>query len=178
MEIRIGKPGRVCAKTEKEFTHGEELVSVMRVENQQLVRRDYSKSGWHQTEGSGAVAVWETQYIDPAVAQQEPAEKFSPLRKLFYDSVESSDRIQIAKAYLAAQLLRRQKVFRLVKESDDSEGESRVALFLDRIGNRLVEARDPHLTYDEMKAGRLLLMEELTALESAAQGDESHGEQQ
>ena len=77
--------------------------------------------------------------------------------------------MQIAKAYLAAQLLRRQKVFRLVKESDDTDGEMRVALFMDRIGNRIAEARDPHLTYAEMETARVQLMEELTALEAAAE---------
>ena len=102
------------------------------------------------------------------MAQQEPAEKFSPLRKIFYSVAESEDRVQIAKAYLAAQLLRRQKVFRLVKESDDTDGEMRVALFMDRIGNRLAEARDPLLTYAEMEAGRVQLMEELAALEAAS----------
>ncbi|HRK34379.1 MAG TPA: hypothetical protein PLJ47_07265 [Candidatus Hydrogenedentes bacterium] len=167
MEIRIGKPGRVCSSSEKHFEHGETVVSVMRVENQQLVRQDFSKPTWERTNASGSIAVWETQYSDPSVAQQEPAEKFSPLRKIFYDAVESEDRIQIAKAYLAAQLLRRQKVFRLVKESADAEGDSRVALFMDRIGNRLAEARDPHLTYAEMEAGRVLLMNELNVLESA-----------
>ena len=179
MEIRIGKPGRTCALTEKEFQHGESVVSVMKVENQQLVRHDFSKPVWVEDRATGAIAVWETQYSDPAVAQQEPAEKFSPLRKIFYETAESEDRVQIAKAYLAAQLLRRQKVFRLVKESDDTDGEMRVALFMDRIGNRLAEARDPQLTYAEMEAGRVQLMEELTALEAAIEpvADEAQNQQ-
>ncbi|MBM3290722.1 MAG: hypothetical protein FJY92_11275 [Candidatus Hydrogenedentes bacterium] len=176
MEIRIGKPGRICTQTERQFEHGETVVSVMRVENQQLVRHDFGKPGWDNGRASGAIAVWETQYQDPAAARQEPAEKFSPLRKIFYDAAESEDRIQIAKAYLAAQLLRRQKVFRLVKESDDTEGESRVALFMDRIGNRLAEARDPHLTYAEMEAARVELMNELAALESG-EGPDANAEQ-
>ena len=169
MEIRIGKPGRSSALTERQFEHGETVVSVMKVENQQLVRHDFGKPEWADDRATGAIAVWETHYSDPAMAQQEPAEKFSPLRKIFYSVVESDDRVQIAKAYLAAQLLRRQKVFRLVKESDDTDGEMRVALFMDRIGNRIAEARDPHLTYAEMETARVQLMEELTALEAAAE---------
>ncbi|NUM53039.1 MAG: hypothetical protein HUU46_05290 [Candidatus Hydrogenedentes bacterium] len=171
MEIRIGKPGRVCAGSNKQFEHGETVVSVMRVENQQLARHDFAKPVWDEERASGAIAVWETQYSDPSMAQQEPPEKFSPLRKIFYDSAESEDRVQIAKAYLAAQLLRRQKVFRLVKESDDSEGDARVALFMDRIGNRLAEARDPHLTYAEMEAARVELMKELATLEGTDSGE-------
>ena len=169
MEIRIGKPGRICAGTERQFEHGETVVSVMRVENQQLVRHDFAKPAWADDRATGAIAVWETQYHDPSIDQQGPAEKFSPLRKIFYDAAESDDRVCIAKAYLAAQLLRRQKVFRLVKESDDTEGEARVALFMDRIGNRLAEARDPSLTYAEMEAGRVALMNELATLEGDKQ---------
>lgn len=171
MDIRIGKPGRVCEGSERQFEHGETVVSVMRVENQQLVRHDFAKPAWVDDRASGAVAVWETQYRDPSVEEQEPPEKFSPLRKLFYESAESDDRVQIAKAYLAAQLLRRQKVFRLVKESDDTEGDARVALFMDRIGNRLAEARDPNLTYAEMEAARVELMSELAALETPESND-------
>jgi hypothetical protein len=185
MEIRIGKPGHTCASTERHFEHGESVVSVMRVENQQVVRQDFAKPEWGDERAAGAIAVWETQYSDPAVADKEPPEKFSPLRKIFYDSAESEDRIQIAKAYLAAQLLRRQKVFRLVKESDDVEGDARVTLFMDRIGNRLAEAKDPHLTYAEMEAARVELMNELNTLEgggsqesSAATDDSNSGEQQ
>ena len=185
MEIRIGKPGRTCASTARQFEHGEHVISVMRVQERQLVRQDFSKPAWETEKASGTIAVWETQYADPSLAEQEPPEKFSPLRKIFYEALESEDRVQIAKAYLAAQLLRRQKVFRLMKESDDTDGETRVALFMDRIGNRLVEAKDPQLSYKEMEAGRVMLMEELNALEAeqrgempAAQEEAASGEQQ
>ncbi|MDZ4861755.1 MAG: hypothetical protein SGI88_22500 [Candidatus Hydrogenedentes bacterium] len=184
MEIRIGKPGRNCASSEKQFEHGETVVSVMRVEQQQLVRHDFAKPTWENSQASGSIAVWETQYTDPSVAQQQPPEKSSPLRQLFYEAAESDDRIEIAKAFLAAQLLRRQKVFRFMKESEGADGETRVALFMDRIGNRLAEARDPHLSYAELEAGRVKLMEELNALEAVQQqsegdaGETTHGEQQ
>ena len=72
----------------------------------------------------------------------------------------------LAKGYLAAQLLRRQKVFRLIKESDEDEGESRVSLFADRIGNRFIEVRDPNFSYDELEAGRQALLVRLRELES------------
>jgi hypothetical protein len=68
-------------------------------------------------------------------------------------------------AYLAAQLLRRQKAFRLIKESDESDGEVKLILFADRIGNRPIEVRDPNLTYEELEKGRRVLMERLSALE-------------
>ncbi|MCC6488547.1 MAG: hypothetical protein IT364_13705 [Candidatus Hydrogenedentes bacterium] len=172
MEIRIGKAARTCAGTERAFEHGEFVVSVVRLENQALVRQDFAKSVYAPATAEGALAVWETQYIDPNVANQEPAESFSPLRRIFYDALESADRVQLAKAYLAAQLLRRQKVFRLVKESEEGEGFARVALFTDRLNNRLIEVRDPQLTLTELEAGRSLLVEELARLENGDEGVE------
>ena len=73
MEIRIGKPGRSSALTERQFEHGETVVSVMKVENQQLVRHDFGKPEWADDRATGAIAVWETHYSDPAMAQQASA---------------------------------------------------------------------------------------------------------
>ena len=70
--------------------------------------------------------------------------------------------------FLAAGLLRRQKVFRLIKESDESDGEVRITLYTDRIGNRLIEVPDPQFTYAEMDKARTLLIERLQVLEQAA----------
>jgi len=171
MEIRIGKPARVCSDTERPFEHGEEVISLVKMENQTLVRLDFAKASFEPAMSRGALAVWATQYIDPTIADREPEEAYSPLRRLFYDAVESADRVQLAKAFLAAQLLRRQKVFRLVKDAEDAESDGRIALFTDRIGNRLIEVRDPSLTYSEMEAGRTALMEELNALEAPESAD-------
>jgi len=159
MEIRIGKPGRTCSQSERPFEHGEEVVSLVKMEHQTLVRQDFAKETFEPALARGALAVWNTQYIDPKVAEQEPEEAYSPLRRLFYDAAESTDRVELAKAFLAAQLLRRQKVFRYVKESDDSEGESRTVLFTDRINNRLIEVRDPHLTLAEMEVKSCMQLE-------------------
>jgi hypothetical protein len=174
MEIRIGKTSRKCHATDRPFEHGEELISLVRMEDQILVREDYGKDAWNDERGAGALAVWSMLYIDPAVAEQEPPEVYSPLRQLFYEAVESEDRAELATAYLAAQLLRRQKVFRQLKESDDPEGEVRVALFTDRIGNRLIEVRDPHLSYGELEAGRSALMQRLQELEAPEELHEAH----
>ncbi len=172
MEIRIGKPARVCYETERPFVHGEEVISMVKMENQALVRHDYAKESWDPGLASGALAVWATEFIDPKVAEQEPEEAYSPLRRIFYDAVEASDRVELAKAFLAAQLLRRQRVFRLIKESEENDEESRVALFTDRINDRLIEVRDPHLTFAEMEAGRSALVEELNRLEGKSDTDE------
>ena len=166
MEIRINKTARKCCSSERPFEHGEEVTSLVRLEDHVLVREDYAKECWEDSRRKDALATWTTLFYDPAVAEQEPSETFSPLRQVFYECVESEGRPDLATAYLAAQLLRRQKVFRLIKESDDAEGEVRVALFSDRIGGRLIEVRDPTLTYEEMEIGRQALMGRLAELEN------------
>ena len=166
MEIKITKSARACSECERPFEHGEEIFSLIRLQDQAFVRNDYDKTHWDSEKTQHAVAAWSTTYIDPKVEEQQPPEVFSPLRQAFYESAESKDRAEIAKAYLAAQLLRRQKVFRLIKEFDTDEGESRIALFADRIGNRFIEVGDPGLSYQELEAGRQALLQRLRELET------------
>ncbi len=166
MEIKISKAAHKCFMCGRAFEHEDELNSMVRIEDKLLVREDYCPICWKAHEVSGTYSTWAHRYYDPKVAEQEPPEQFSPLRQLFYEAVELETREEIAKAYLAAQLLRRQKVFRLIKESDDADAECRVALFSDKIGNRLIEVRDPNLTIAEMEVGRSALMERLNELEN------------
>lgn len=177
MEIKISKTGRVCAASEHAFEHGERVYSLIRLDNQTFVREDYGEQYWDPALAEGTVAVWSTRFIDPKVAEQQPPEVFSPLRRAFYEAAESDDRSVLAAAFLAAQLLRRQKVFRLIKESDDEE-EARLTLYEDRIGNRLIEVRDPNLSYAELDAGRQRLLERLRELEAEPSEDtEAEGEE-
>ena len=171
MEIRIGKLARKCAASERPFAHGETVTSVVRMEEQRLVRRDYAREAWEESIGQAAVAVWETVYRDPEIEEREPPEAYSPLRRLFYEALESQDRAELAKAYLAAQLLRRQRVFRLLKESAEEE-EVRLVLFSDRLGDRLIEVRDPNLSYAELEEGRKRLVQRLEELESPKPAEE------
>lgn len=166
MEIKIGKSARVCRSCERLFEHEETVTSMVRIENRVLVREDYCAQCWDSGRATGAYSIWSSRFYDPRVAEQQPPEVFSPLRQAFYEAAESEDRGQLAKAYLAAELLRRQKVFRLIKEGEELESEGRIALYEDRIGNRLIEVRDPNLSYGEMEAGRATLLERLGQLEN------------
>jgi hypothetical protein len=166
MEIRIGKSTRACAATQKPFEHGEELLSLVRQSEEGLIREDFAKAEWNPAHGEGAIAVWATNFVDPDRQDEFAQEAHSPLRNLFYEAVEQDDRPSLAKAYLAAQLLRRQRVFRLLKEGEEADGDARFALFTDRIGDRIIEVRDPNLSYAELNAARAELMEHLNALES------------
>lgn len=173
MEVKIGKSARQCTACERTFVHEEEIMSLVRVESQALLREDFCPACWADSRAKGAYSVWSSKFYDPRVAEQAPAEVFSPLRQVFYESVESEERKDMAVAFLAAQLLRRQKVFRLIKESEENENNERLVLYSDRIGTRLIEVRDPSLTYAELEAGRNRLMERLTELENPAPAEEA-----
>lgn len=173
MEIKISKTGRSCRACEREFAHEEKVLSRLFVAEVGMAREDFCENCWNDEFSRNTFCLWSTRYIDPRVAEQQPPEVFSPLRRLFYEAVENEDRCELAKAYLASQLLRRQKVFRLIKEAEEGENGVRVALFADRIGDRLIEVRDPNLTYAEMETGRRALIARLQELESPEPADES-----
>lgn len=166
MDIKIVRSNKHCHSCEMNFLHDQAIHSAVRIADHQFVREDFCANCWASIEQSAFYSLWKTAYYDPAIAEAEPPEHFSPLRQTFYEAVESSDRAQFAVAYLAAQLLRRQKVFRLIKESDGADGEPKIALFSDRLGGRLIEVKDPDLTHAELELGRTSLMERLYALES------------
>jgi hypothetical protein len=164
MEIKISKCSKTCASSERDFVHGDELVSVVHLVEGELSREDFLKEFWEESRAAAAYSVWTHRYYDPKVAENEPEEEFSPLRQLFYTSIESDDRIDLALAFLAGQLLRRQKVFRKVKEVEEAEDGLRLVLYSDRIGGRLIEVRDPRFTYPELEAARNRLVEVLMAM--------------
>ncbi len=165
MEIRIGKSAKTCETCGREFVHEESLHSLAHFGEEGLLRQDYCASCWNGDIAKKAFSAWTTRFYDPKVAEQQPPEVFSPLRQLFYDASESEERTTLAMAYLAAQLLKRQKVFRQIKESDESDGEVKITLYADRIGNRLIEVRDPNFTFAEMDAARVALLGRLRAME-------------
>ncbi len=166
MQIKISRSARACKRCGRVFRHEEPTASIVRLELGQLLREDFCIPCRETGAAAGAYSSWSPKFYDPSVADQEPEESFSPLRRLFYDSVEGEDRTVLAMAYLAGQLLRRQKVFRLIKETEDPDGAMNLALFSDRIGNRLIEVRDPNLSHAELEQGRLLLLESLNRLEN------------
>lgn len=172
MNIKIGKNAHACAICETDFEHEQKVQSLVRVIEGMFQREDYCTNCWDEDHTKGAYSTWNMHYYDPKVAEQEPEEIFSPLRKLFYTSLEESTRPSIAIAYLAAQLLRRQKVFRLIKETKDPDTDAALILFNDRIGNRLIEVSDPNLAHNELDEARIQLMEKLTALENPLEEEE------
>lgn len=165
MDIKIGKSARACCACGRGFEHEESFTSMLRLDDEGLARSDYCNVCWKDQTTSQAYSIWKGNFFDPDVAEQKSPEFFSPLRQLFYEAVDATERPEVAMAFLAAQLLRRQKVFRLIKETQDPDTEAVVALFTDRIANRLVEVKDPCLAHAELEVGRRLLMDRLGEIE-------------
>lgn len=168
MNIKISKSTHSCAACGVDFQHLQNLTSTVKVAEGVLHREDYCKPCWKTEQNKAVYSVWSTVYHDAKVEESAPPEVFSPLRQLFYEAAEEESRVEMAKAFLAAGLLRRQKVFRLIKESDESDGSVRITLYTDRIGNRLIEVPDPQFSYAEMDKARTLLIARLQELEAAA----------
>lgn len=166
MEIKISKCAAKCHGCEQEFVHEQKVHSAARIEDDSLERRDYCADCVPKDKDPALFCSWETQFTDPKVLEAERQETLSPLRRLFYDFADSSARADMAQAFLAAQLLKRQKAFRQIRESEGSEDTGRVTLFLDRATGRLIETRDLNFSYTELDEARVLLLEKLRLLES------------
>ncbi len=169
MEIKISKCAPSCSACDTAFEHEQKVHSLVVMADDALARKDYCAKCFGDKQPDTVFCAWNVRYTDPKVLEAERQEAFSPLRRLFYDMATTTERLELAQAYLAAQLLRRQRVFRQIKESEENEGSERVALFLDRAGNRLIEARDLNFTYTELDEARVQLMERLQALEAPPQ---------
>ncbi|MFP6582938.1 MAG: hypothetical protein VCD00_10340 [Candidatus Hydrogenedentota bacterium] len=176
MDIKIGRSAHACAQCEADFVHESNIQSLVRILEGEFIRADYCAACWDSEMAETAYSTWTAQYYDPKVAEQEPEEAYSPLRQTFYAAAEKTTREDMSVAYLAAQLLRRQKVFRLIKETKDPDTDISLILFNDRIGNRLIEVSDPSLSHAELDIARCVLMEILNALETPEETDDDTGE--
>lgn len=173
MEIKISKCATKCHTCGQDFAHEQRVHSAALVEEDSLERRDYCSGCVPEEKEASLFCSWETQYSDPRILEAERQETLSPLRRLFYELAGSTERLDLAQAFLAAQLLKRQKAFRQIRESEGGEEAARVTLFLDRAGGRLIETRDLNFTYTELDTVRVLLMEKLRALESPEPPEET-----
>ena len=171
MEIKISKSAQECHRCEARFEHEQRIVSSMRRGDEGFVREDYCPGCWNDETAADAFCMWSAQFQDPGVLDQQPNEAFSPLRQVFYENAEGEGREAIALAYLAGQLLRRQKVFRFIKQTADPDTDAVVFLFSDRIGNRLIEVHDPNLTTGELDRARKELLRRLAELEGTLEDE-------
>lgn len=165
MEIKISKSAHQCLGCASPFEHEQRICSAMRRAPDGLTREDYCPACWTDDRAQTVFCMWSAIFQDPRVLEQQPAEVFSPLRQVFYENAEREGRAAVAIAYLAGQLLRRQKVFRFIKQTANPDTDAVVFLFSDRIGNRLIEVHDPNLSTGELERARQELLRRLAELE-------------
>ena len=171
MEIKIRKASAHCLACGKRFEHLERHFSrVNAASEQELLREDYCPDCWESGRAADvekAYSFWLTKYFDPAAASQPDEQQFSPLRTIFYEAVEEEGRAEQAIAYIAAHLLRRQKVFRFVKGFEDTERECDVSVFYDKLSGRLREVVDRGFSVEELDGARQEFVQRLERMEGS-----------
>ena len=171
VEIKIRKASPHCLACGKRFEHRQKHFSrVNTADGQDLLREDYCPACWESGRAADVektYSFWLSKYFDPSADSQPDEKEFSPLRTIFYEALEKEDRTEQAVAYLAAHLLRRQKVFRFVRGFEDSEREGDVNVFRDRFSGSVTEVVDPGFSVEELGRARQQLVQTLERMEGS-----------
>ncbi|HOV32607.1 MAG TPA: hypothetical protein PLX23_04510 [Candidatus Hydrogenedens sp.] len=162
MEIKISRNAIKCFNCEKIFVHEEWIGSQIIDTGKEWQRQDFCMSCWEQEKRQDSLSQWRHQFIDVKLQKKEQEVIDSPLRILFYEAVEKEySRIELAIAFLAAQLLKREKVFKKIKEMAISSKDEHIIMYIDRIDDRVIEVRDPNFTLAEMVEAKKNVLERL-----------------
>lgn len=145
--------------------HEQRHHSLLKIEGNAFLREDYCEKCWgdrsEPTEDAQVYSYWETKYRDPAAEKATPKEQFIPLLNLCYESIAKDGEDAEAMAYMCALILRRQKIFKFIREdSEDAAGKS-VLMFLDKHNDTHIRIADPQLTDSQLKDVKQKLEENL-----------------
>ena len=155
VEINIQKKSSRCLKCGEEFRHEQEHHSLLMIEDKDFLREDYCEKCWSErsdgAEADNAYSCWKSKYVDPSVARETPSEQFLPLLNLCYESIAQGDADARAMAYMCALILRRQKVFRFVREEKEESPPTSVLVFFDKHNDTQIRIVDPQLTESQLQ---------------------------
>lgn len=172
MEIQIQKESQWCLRCKGKFTHDQKHHSLLRIEDNNFLREDYCEKCWPErsvpADGDKVYSHWETKYRDPSVARATPEGQFMPLLKLCYESIAEGGRDAEAVAYVCALVLRRQKVFRFVREEKEQPSGKGFLIFADKYNDTQIRVVDPRLTEMEMQGVRRKLEEHMGSVRGQA----------
>ncbi len=184
MEINIQRESAQCLKCGASFQHEEKHHSLLKIEDKDFLREDYCLGCWSERsdqpgEGSdGVYSSWETRYHDPSVATATPQEQFLPLLNLCYESIVEGGSNGESMAYMCALILRRQKIFRFVREEKEEEGERRsVLVFLDKHNGTQMRIVDPELTDAQLQEVKQRLEEKISPEEQASEEEDQEAQE-
>lgn len=162
MKINISRNGIKCLSCEKTFIHDEWVWSRILDTDDKWQRQDFCLSCWEQQNKQEAISQWRHRYIDTKLKRKEQELEDSPLRKLFYESVEKEhSRMELAIAFLTSQLLRREKIFKKIKEMAISQRDGYIIMYIDCVDDRVIEVRDPNFSFSEMEEAKKIVLERL-----------------
>lgn len=165
MEISIQKESSSCMGCDTPFVHEQNHLSLLRIEEKNFLREDYCEKCWSerfaQSESNDIYSFWETKYRDPSVEKATPHEQFVPLLNLCYESIAHGEPADEAMAYMCALILRRQKVFRFIREGKDDSSGKDILVFSDKHNGTQINIIDPHLTESQLQEVKHQLEERL-----------------
>jgi hypothetical protein len=165
VEIFIQKESTECMACNVAFAHEQKHYSMLRIDEDAFLREDYCEKCWAEhsniSENDRVYSYWETKYRDPAVEKATPREQFIPLLNLCYESIAQGSADSEAMAYMCALILRRQKVFRFVREEKDDSSKKNMMIFFDKHNDTQMRITDPHLTESQLEDVKHKLEERL-----------------
>ena len=163
MEIQIQRESPLCKGCNDAFVHGQKHYSLLRIEESNFLREDYCGKCWTEKsfskESEDIYSCWETKYRDPAVAKATPKEQFIPLLNLCYESIAQGGQESESMAYMCALVLRRQKVFKFIREEKENSSGRPMLVFSDRHNDTQIRIVDPQLTQSQLEDVRCKLQE-------------------
>jgi hypothetical protein len=166
VEIQIQKEANRCIICGQAFAHEQKHYSLLKLEGEIFLREDYCEECWPKyTPDNGAGAIyshWETRYRDPAAVKATPEGQFMPLLKLFYEHAAAGAPGDDAFCYVCALILRRQKVFRFIREEKEQDSNKNQLIFHDKYHDVQVKVPDPQVSEAEFQEVRRKLEEFLT----------------
>ena len=163
MEIEVQKESPHCIGCNEAFVNGQKHHSLLRIDANNFIREDYCEKCWATRPDAVETTYshWETRYRDPAAAKATPEGQFMPLLKLCYESISQEGREFEATAYVSALVLRRQKVFRFIREEKEASSQRNVLIFADKYNDTQIRVIDPQLTETELRGVKQKLEEQL-----------------
>ncbi len=168
--VNIRRAGVACASCGTGFEDGQEHFSILRHDEPtgEWHRGDFCLGCWDGVlegeDGRDLYSLWRTRYIDRNAARRTPANEYTPLLEICYDALHSEEAEQQGLAYLSAMVLRRQKVFRLVRSERAEDNAPASLLFYDKVNQAEIRVPDPPMTLDDLRATRRVLQSRLTPL--------------
>jgi len=155
MEISIQKESSRCMGCNGPFAHEQKHLSLLRIKDKVFLREDYCEKCWSErsdpAESNEIYSFWETKYHDPSVEKATPHEQFIPLLDLCYESIAQGGPEGEAMAYMCALVLRRQKVFRFIREGKEDSSGREMLMFSDKHNGTQINIIDPRLTESQLQ---------------------------